>query len=134
MPLMAQVGSVLFVYRIAAICFGYLYEYDDFVARWPDKGCQRVVQYLGGLLYGFEVGRCRQIVDSECHQPIKCLEAQVVVGILLEFGRWVNQVRGILAIVAVDIVVEGQLLSATCHGTVFGICLDTLYEAFDGFG
>ena len=61
-------------------------------------------------------------------------EAQVVVGILLEFGRWVNQVRGILSIVAVDIVVEGQLLSATCHGTVFGICLDTLYEAFDGFG
>ena len=67
----------------------------------------------------------------QCHHTIEHLHAEVVVVILLEYGRRIDDMRWELAVIAVNMVTVAQLSATACNGSVLGVSCNTFDEGFD---
>ena len=96
--------------------------------RRTHKSGEGIVQDLGCPLHGLYL-LILQTTNRQRHHAIEYLHAQVVVVVLLKLGGGIDDVRRILAVVAVNIF---AIVEAAGYGTVFGVGFDTFDEILDG--
>ena len=107
-------------------------EDDDLVTRRTDKGGKGIVQDLCRTFHGLQL-LFFQPIDGQCHHPIELLHAEVVVVVLLEYGRRIDDMRGILTVVAVYVTTVAELSATVCNSSVLCVGFDTFNEVFNAF-
>ena len=86
------------------------------------------MQNLGRPFHGIDLRLILQPVDSQRHHTVESLHMEVIVIVLLELCRRIDQVRRILAIKTVGISPHTQLPTTTGHSTILSVSLDALYK------
>ena len=86
------------------------------------------MKYLCCTFYNFNFSFVLQTVDDNGYHTIEGLHPEVVVVVLFKHCRRIDEMRGVLAVIAVNIVTSAELIASTGNGSVFGVGLDTFNE------
>ena len=91
------------------------------------------MQDLCRTFHGVDVCLVLQSVYRQGRHSVEGLHAEVVVVVFLEHGRGIDEMRGILAVVAYYMVSVTELSATTGNGSILGIGLDAFDKALKAF-
>ena len=112
---------------------GYSDKDNDFTSRRADKCGKGIVKDLSSTLHELDL-LIVQTFHRECYYSIEAFHAEIVIVILPELCRRIDNVRGVLLVIALDVVAIAELLATTGNDTVLCVGLDTFDETLHTSG